>query len=80
MIYLFCCQGHLKQLLENYQFCRKSKNEANGRGWESHAICVIMTHSVKKSICDSPLIEMCGSICWMSIDFYLSSVVITSVD
>ena len=60
VIYLFCCQGHLKHFLENYVFCRKSGNDTCSRRWargEGHVVCVIMTHCVQKSICDSPLIS-----------------------
>ena len=32
-IYLFWCRGHLKYFLENYQFSRKSGNDAYSRGW-----------------------------------------------
>ena len=38
VIYLFCCQGHLKHFSENFQFCRNSGNEAYSSrgigGWE----------------------------------------------
>ena len=33
---------------------RNSGNDANGRGWGDHLVCVIITHCVRKSICDSP--------------------------
>ena len=32
-LYLFCRQGHFKQFLENYRFCRKSGNDTYSRGW-----------------------------------------------
>ena len=28
----FCCQGHLKHILENYQYSQKSGNDAESRG------------------------------------------------
>ena len=57
-IYLFCCQGHLKQFLENYRFCRKSENDAYSWGCgrrDGHVICVNITHCIRKFICDSLL-------------------------
>ena len=38
VIYLFCCQGHLKQFLENYQLCQKSGNNTYSAGWGGHVI------------------------------------------
>ena len=29
----FCCQGHLKDFLENYGFCQKSGSDTYGTGW-----------------------------------------------
>ena len=48
VIYLFCCQGHFKMFLV------KNMKMTHIVGVESHAICVIMTHCVRKSICDTP--------------------------
>ena len=46
----------MKIFLENYRFCRKSGNYTYSRGWVGgHVIYVIMTHCIRKSICDSPL-------------------------
>ena len=45
----------MKHFLENYQFYQKSGNDAYNKGLGGHVICVIMTHSVRKRICDSPL-------------------------
>ena len=56
--YRFCCQGRLKHFLKNYKFCRKSGNYTYNRGCRGHVIYIIMTHYVRKSICDSPLTEM----------------------
>ena len=46
---------YLKQFPENYQFCRNSGNDANGRGWDGRFFFVIMKHCERKSICVSPL-------------------------
>ena len=46
---------YLKEVLENFRFCRTSGNEAYDRGCWGHLVCIIMTHCVRKSICDSPL-------------------------
>ena len=54
-IYLFSCQGHLKQFIGNYQFRQKSGNDAYSRGLGGHVICVIMTHRAQKSIYDISL-------------------------
>ena len=44
--------------LENYRFCRKSGNDSNCRGWSGdHILCAMMTQSIQKSLCDSPLIS-----------------------
>ena len=43
-----------KDLMQNTS-PRNSGNDANGRGWGDHLVCVIITHCVRKSICDSPL-------------------------
>ena len=32
VIYLFCCQGHLRHFLENNGFCQKSGNDMGVRG------------------------------------------------
>ena len=45
-----------KHYLENYRFRQKSGIDACSRGVEYHVICFIMTHWVRKSICNSPLI------------------------
>ena len=44
-----------RNFLETYRFCRKSGNYANSRDWGGHALCVIMTQCLRKSIYDSPL-------------------------
>ena len=66
VIYLFCCQGHLKHFLENYGFYRKSGNDAystgcrvwgvGGSGVGGHVIYVIMMHYVQNLMCELPLI------------------------
>ena len=47
----------LEEASENYPFCWNSGNDANGREWEEggHLVCVIMTHCIRKSICDLSL-------------------------
>ena len=55
----FCCQGYLKDFLENYGFCKKSGSDVYSRRWGNggHVICFIMTNRVRKSICSSSLIS-----------------------
>ena len=48
----------LKQVLENYRFCRNSGNDTYGKGMGGHLVYVIMMYCVRKSTCDnSPLIH-----------------------
>ena len=54
IIYLFCRQEHLKHVLENCRFCRKSRNDAYSRGGVGgrvHVICVIMKYCLRTSTC-----------------------------
>ena len=41
VIYLFCCQGHLKHFLENNVFCRKSGNDTCSRRWAREGSCCL---------------------------------------
>ena len=50
---------YLKQTLENYQFFRSSGKDTYDRGRGGRLVCVIMTHCVGKSICDSLLYKRC---------------------
>ena len=52
---IFYPKNILNFFLENYGFSQKSGNEANSRGRRGHVLCVIMTHYLRKSICDSPV-------------------------
>ena len=53
VMYLFCCQWHLKYVLENYRFCRRSDNGAYSRGWGS---CYMRHYDVLRTrIDDLPL-------------------------
>ena len=57
----FAVRDIKKNFLENYVFCQKSGNDTCSRRWargEGHVVCVIMTHCVQKSICDSFLITL----------------------
>ena len=59
VICFFCCQGQLKQFLENYVFCQNLEMKQvvkEGEG-EGHFVSVIMAQCVQKSVCDSPLIS-----------------------
>ena len=56
VIYLFCCQGHLKHFLEKHRFCRIWELTHIVRGGVGvHVICIIMTHCIRNR-CDSLLI------------------------
>ena len=55
----FFMSAHLKHVLENYVFCRKSGSDACSRRWgkeEGLVVWLIMSHFVQKLICNSLLI------------------------
>ena len=64
----------MKHFSENYRFRRKSGNDTYSSGWEGHVICVIMTHCVRKSICDTSFKNQLKI--YYAIDFHKNSRVI----
>ena len=80
VIQLFCRQGHLKHFLENYRFCRKSGNYAYSRWWGmGHVISVILTHCVRKLICDSSLITCTNHVPVLRYSFFTYMIIISTL-
>ena len=48
MLSIFQLSREFETILESYQFCRKSENDAYNRGCGVHVTCIIMTHCMRK--------------------------------
>ena len=55
VVYLFCCQGHLKNFLESYWFSQKSGSGAYSSGWGERGSCCLCHYDVLRTKIDMSL-------------------------